>query len=147
RDREATLHLDEATRTGRVRPVWAGGFAGSVDGFSGTSDITVALIDDGVDDSHPDLAGRAEYWKDFTTDAEATPGDVGNQGSPVAGIAVGSGAAFGVGPGTLRYTDSGNLTGIARGSFLISTIHLPTSPVTVTAISTLLGGGSTTVSL
>jgi len=71
------LHMDEATRTGRVRPVWPVGFAGSGVGFSGNGNITVAIIDTGVDDSHTDLAGRMEYWKDYTADLEATPRDIG----------------------------------------------------------------------
>src|SRR4051812_38436068 len=37
------LHLDKATRTGRVRPVWVNGFAQSVGGFSGLGTTTVAI--------------------------------------------------------------------------------------------------------
>jgi len=44
-----------ATQTGRVRPVWANGFAGS-NGYDGDSSISIAIIDTGVDDSHTDLA-------------------------------------------------------------------------------------------
>jgi len=142
-ERPARLHMDEATRTGRVRPVWATGFAGSGRGFSGNSNITVAVLDTGVDDSHTDLAGRMEYWKDYTTDAEATPRDIGQHGSHVTGIALGTGAAFGVGPGTLTYTDSGDLTGVPAGSAFLSPIHLPAVSLTYTENATWLGGGST----
>ena len=53
------LHLDKATRTGRVRPVWVDGFAQSVGGFSGAGTTTVAIVDTGVDITHADLAGAA----------------------------------------------------------------------------------------
>ena len=46
------LHLDKATRTGRVRPVWVNGFAQSVGGFSGAGTTTVAIVDTGVDITH-----------------------------------------------------------------------------------------------
>src|SRR5262249_50327843 len=97
----------------------------------------------GIDDSHTDLAGRMEYWKDFTTDAEATPRDIGQHGSHVTGIAVGTGAAFGVGPGTLHYTDRGDLTGVPAGSGFLSPIHMPAAALTFTETATWLGGGST----
>jgi subtilase family protein len=145
-DRPAQLHLDEATRTGRVRPVWVNGFAGSGSGFSGNGNITIAILDTGVDDSHTDLAGRMEFWNDYTSDLEATPRDIGQHGSHVAGIALGTGAAFGLGPGTLTYTDSGNLATVPPvppGSGFVSFIHLPAVPLTFTENATWLGGGTT----
>ena len=142
-DRPAQLHLDEATRTGRVRPVWASGFAGSAAGFSGSSDITIAILDTGVDDSHTDLAGRMEFWKDYTADLEPTPRDIGQHGSHVTGIALGTGAAFGLGPGTLTYTDSGDLTGVPPGSTFLSMVHLPAVSLTFTENATWLDAGST----
>ena len=92
----AQLHMRIATQTGRVRPVWANGFAGST-GYDGDSSISIAIIDTGVDDSHTDLAGRNVYWHDFTTDGEATPRDIIQHGSHVAGIALGTGASLGTG--------------------------------------------------
>jgi subtilisin family serine protease len=142
-DRPMRLHLDEATRTGRVRPVWTPGFAGSGGGFSGNSNITIAILDTGVDDSHTDLAARMEYWKDYTADVEPTPRDIGQHGSHVTGIALGTGAAFGTGPGTLTYTDSGDLTGVPTGSFFPGMVHRPAVSLTYTHNATWLGGGST----
>jgi hypothetical protein len=139
-EKPVRLLLDEATRTGRVRPVWASGFAGSVSGFSGDSNITIGIIDTGVDESHPDLAGRQEYWADYTSDNEPTARDIRQHGTHVAAIALGTGAAFGVGPGTLTYTDSGDLTGLV---FVPSPIHLPPVPLSYTQHATWLGGGST----
>ena len=143
----AQLHMDEATRTGRIRPIWAGGFGGQANGLSGTSDITIGIVDSGVDDSHTDLNGRLAYWKDSSGDNEANPRDVGQHGSHVAGIALGSGASFGVGPGTLRYTDSGDMTGVAANAFFIAPAHLPAATVTVTENSTWLGGSTTILRL
>jgi len=140
-DRPLELMMDEATRAGRVRPVWASGFAGSGSGFSGNSNITIAIIDTGVDDSHPDLAGRMEYWMDYTADAEPTPRDVRGHGSHVAGIALGTGAGFGLGPGTLTYTDSASLAGFPAGTGALFMMHLPPVPLTFTHDATWLGGG------
>ncbi len=143
RERPVQLHLDEATRTGRVRPVWASGFAGSGSGFSGDSNTTIAVIDTGVDGSHTDLAGRMEFWNDYTSDGEPTPRDVIQHGSHVTGIALGTGAAFGLGPGTLHYTDSGDLTNAPSGNFLQFPIHLPSVPLTFTSTATWFDGGTT----
>ncbi len=57
--------MDEATRTGRIRGVWAPGFAGST-GYSGNSNITIAVLDTGVDGSHTDLSGRMQAWQDYS---------------------------------------------------------------------------------
>jgi len=137
------LHLDEATRTGRVRPVWAAGFAGAAAGFAGAATTTIAIVDTGVDDSHPDLGGRMKFWHDFTTDAEMAPRDVTGHGTAVMGVALGSGAAFGLGPGTLRYTDAGDLTGVAARSFIPSPIHLPATALTFSFDATWNGGTTT----
>lgn len=138
--------LDEATQTGRVRPVWVAGFAGSGTGFSGNANTTIAVIDTGLDDSHTDLAGRLEYWKDYTADAEPSPRDIGQHGTHVAGIALGTGASFGVGPGTLRFTDGGDLTSVPSGNlFFPSMLHLPQVSLSLTSDATWLGGGSTTL--
>ncbi|MBI5664759.1 MAG: S8 family serine peptidase [Nitrospirae bacterium] len=141
--KSAQLHMRMATQTGRVRPVWASGFAGSA-GYIGDSSVGIAIIDTGVDDSHTDLSGRNVYWHDYSTDNEALPRDIIQHGSHVAGIALGSGAALGTGT-TLYYTDSGSLSGVPSGSFYPSVIDFP--PVT-TAWSTTanwLGGGTTTL--
>ncbi|MEP7051677.1 MAG: S8 family serine peptidase [Pseudomonadota bacterium] len=117
--------LDEATRTGRARPVWAGNFAGAGSGFLGNANITIGVIDTGVDDTHPDLAGNSAGFKDFSADLATQARDVQAHGTHVTSIAVGTGAAFGVGPGTLRYTNTGALSGLAAGSFSPAPIHTP----------------------
>jgi subtilisin family serine protease len=142
-ERYVERHLDEATRTGRVRPVWATSFHG---GYSGSPNIVIAIVDGGVDASHPDLAGRMAGWKDYTSEDVATAQDLDGHGTHVAGIAVGSGAAFGIGPDTLKYTDSGNATGLAVNDSIRSPVHLPPT-CEVTSVATWLGGGTTRLTL
>ena len=148
--RKVVPFLDEATRTGRVRNVWAAGFAGQVAGFSGNSNITIAVIDTGVDATHADLATRMQGWKDYSPDASVSTRDVEGHGTHVASIALGSGAAFAAAGGALKFTQSGNLTGAPSGSFLAAPIHTPTylSPGTALVASAgakFLGGGSATL--
>ena len=143
-DRPAQLHMDEATQTGRIRPVWASGFAGNPSGFSGGSTTTIGILDTGIDDSHTDLSGRQEYWKDWTSDNEASPRDIIQHGSHVTGIACGIGAAAGSAAGTLYYTDSGDMSALTAGYFYPTPIHIPTgSSITFSSTATWLGGGST----
>lgn len=144
------LFLDEATRTGRVRPVWAQSFAGLASGASGNENITIAILDTGVDESHSDLSGRMIAWKDYSADNSALPSDVGGHGTHVASIALGTGAAFGLGPGTLHYTNSGNMNTVVAGSFPSGVIHTPSyfggpSALSVTSSATWAGGASTTL--
>jgi len=103
--------MDLATQTGRVRPIWKSGFAGNVHGFDGDPNITIAIIDSGVDETHTDLSGRRVYWHDFVIDNnEPNPVDYNGHGSHVAGIAVGTGESGGAGTNTLCYTDIGDLS-------------------------------------
>ena len=144
-DRPVSPTLDEATQTGRVRPVWASGFAGNPSGYSGSSTTTIGILDTGLDDSHTDLSGRQEYWHDYTTDSEASPGDIQQHGTHVSGIALGSGAAGGT-ASQLLYTDSGNGAGLPNGNFYLSPIHLANGvSTTLSSTATWQGGGSTSL--
>jgi PKD repeat protein len=145
--RVAKLHLQIATGTGRVRPVWSAGFAGNTSGFSGTTNITIAICDTGADESHMDLNGRRVYWHDFSTDSAPNPLDLRQHGSHVLGIASGTGAASGSNGGLLQFTDESTLTGVPNGSFFPSLLELPLSPVTVSLTSRWNGGGTTTLYL
>jgi subtilisin family serine protease len=136
--------MDVATRTGRVRPVWARGFAGSTLGFDGNSNITIGIIDSGVDETHRDLAGngRAVYWRDFSDDNKFDPVDYYGHGSHVAGIAFGTGAAGGRGSSVpYYYTDTGDLTDVPSGNFLRRPINLPSGQVEWNSTARWLGGG------
>ncbi|RJR18000.1 MAG: hypothetical protein C4581_06980 [Nitrospiraceae bacterium] len=139
----AKLHMRIATQTGRVRPVWASGFAGST-GYDGDTSISIAFIDTGVDDSHADLAGRNVYWHDYSSDNETMPRDIIQHGSHVAGIALGTGASLGTGT-TLYYTDSGSLSGVQNGNFYPSVIDFPAAATVWSSTATWLGGGTTTL--
>jgi subtilisin family serine protease len=139
------LHLDVATRTGRVRPVWASGFAGNPAGFDGADTITIAIVDTGIDASHPDLSGRQVYWHDFTSDGNSSPVDIIQHGSHVAGIALGTGSMSGSGTGTLYFTDVGDLSSVASGSFYPYPFGLPSASVTFSSTAQWTGGGSTTL--
>ncbi len=139
--RECRLHLNEATRSGRVRPIWASGFAGG-SGYTGSATTTIAILDTGVDGTHTDLTGRQVWWKDYTSSSAASAVDYFGHGSHVAGIALGTGNALGSAPTQLHYTDSGDLTGISAGYFYPSQMHLPAGSVTVTSTATWSGGGT-----
>ncbi len=115
-DAPMVLDLDKATRNARARAAWAPGFAGSTNGFSGSPSTTIGIIDTGIDPTHPDLAGRMAYWKDFEGTV-ASPQDYDGHGSCVASVALGSGAAFEDAGQTLRFTRGNTLTGFIPGAF------------------------------
>jgi len=140
----AELYLDNATRTGRVRPIWAAGFANNPVGYDGSNNITIGIVDSGVDESHTDLNGRRVFWQDYSADGSPNPVDVVQHGTHVMGIALGAGASAGSVSGPLLYSDSGNLTGVASGSFFPSPINLPATSINVNLVATWQGGGSTT---
>ncbi len=141
------LHMDLATRTGRVRPVWTNNFAGNPAGFSGSTNVTIAILDTGADESHPDLNGRRVYWHDFSGDASPTPVDMVQHGSHVTGIATGTGVTGGTTNGTMFFTQSGTLSGVGSGSFYPNPINLPAATITFNLKATWNGGGSTTLYL
>jgi serine protease AprX len=70
--------------------------------------VIVAVIDSGIDRSHPDLAGRIVGEKNFVPD-EPGPDDRLGHGTMVAGIIAGSGAASG-----------GRYKGVAPGASLLN---------------------------
>lgn len=146
-DSDVALHLDEATRLGRVRPVWRS-FAGRTAGFAGESDTTIAIVDTGVDMTHSDLAERMVAYFDTTGDRGSEGTDPNGHGTHVAGIALGSGEAFGLGGGTLRYTDSGNLSDVTSPNvYFASPVHLFGSSLEVGFDARWSGGGTTRVYL
>ena len=135
-------HLAESTRTSRARAVWQNGFAGSASGFNGSAKVNIAIVDSGVDPTHLDLAGRMVGYKDYTSENVPTAEDKAGHGTHVAGIALGSGAAFGVGPGTLKVTESGSDASLQANDFNNFGYHLPSS-FDLTATATFEGGGTT----
>ena len=85
--------LDVSVPHIRAPQVWAAGYAGE--------NVPVAVIDTGIDPSHPDFAGRIAAMEDLTGEG---PNDNHGHGTHVAGILAGSGSRYrGVAPRALLY--------------------------------------------
>ncbi|WP_456423051.1 S8 family serine peptidase [Thermococcus sp.] len=91
--------LDESTAQISAPEVWNVGYDGS--------GVTVAVIDTGIDASHPDLQGKVIGWKDFVNN-KTTPYDDNGHGTHVAGIIASTGAA-----------SDGKYKGVAPGAKLV----------------------------
>lgn len=105
---DTKLWLDRIRKPSLDRSVpQIGGDVAHARGLTGTG-VTVAVLDTGVDTSHPDLADRVALSADFTDDGQGT-GDVLGHGTHVASIIAGTGAASG-----------GQFAGVAPGARLIS---------------------------
>lgn len=113
--------LDKATKNGRARQVWTA--SAPYYGNRGSTNITIAIVDGGVDTNHMDLAGRCVYWKDYSPDAYISPSDRDGHGTHVAGIALGTGASAGTNGGTFYFTQTGNLSG--RSDILAAPFDVP----------------------
>lgn len=107
-DTPLRYHLDVSTPLIRARPtVW------DTYGYMGSPNHSIAILDTGIDESHPDLgpyqdlnfSSKIVGWYDATSDNALTPEDYGEHGSHVAGIAAGTGAANSLqGSGTVQTT-------------------------------------------
>lgn len=95
---EVQTFLDLSVRQIRARPtVW------NTYGYDGNSSQAIAIIDTGIDDSHPDLdSDKIVVWKDFTTDDHQNEIDILEHGTHCAGIAAGNGSQSGL--NTKNYT-------------------------------------------
>ncbi|WP_456444186.1 S8 family serine peptidase [Thermococcus sp.] len=91
--------LDESTAQISAPEVWNVGYDGS--------GVTVAVVDTGIDASHPDLQGKVIGWKDFVNN-RTTPYDDNGHGTHVAGIIASTGAA-----------SNGKYRGVAPGAKLV----------------------------
>ena len=91
--------LDESVPQVGAPEVWAEGFDGS--------GVTIAVLDTGIDETHPDVAGRVIAAENFSTSPEVT--DLHGHGTHVASIAAGNGAA-----------SDGQFTGVAPRADLVN---------------------------
>jgi subtilisin family serine protease len=81
--------LNESVPISRVPPIWDAGFRGT--------GVRLAIVDTGIDATHPDFQRRVVAHADFSGAGEHD--DVGH-GTHVAGIAAGAGAVYrGIAPG------------------------------------------------
>ncbi|MFD3996018.1 S8 family serine peptidase [Streptomyces sp. NPDC058548] len=94
-----TPSLDRSTRQIGADRAWAAGFDGK--------GVKVAVLDTGVDATHPDLVGQVVAEKNFSQDD--TLKDLVGHGTHVAGIVAGTGAGSG-----------GRLKGVAPGAKLLN---------------------------
>jgi subtilisin family serine protease len=97
-DRRLQLVLDRSVPQIGAPSAWSQGYQGE--------GIVVAVVDTGVDLTHPDLAGRVAASRNFTTEED---GDLFGHGTHVASIIAGSGTAA-----------SGKYKGVAPGATLVS---------------------------
>ncbi|MFB7780998.1 S8 family serine peptidase [Streptomyces bauhiniae] len=97
-DSRVRASLDRSTAQIGAPEVWQAGFHGE--------GVKVAVLDTGVDQSHPDLAGRVAETKDFSQGSGT--GDAFGHGTHVTSIVGGSGVASG-----------GTRKGVAPGSRLL----------------------------
>ncbi|MEV1328147.1 S8 family serine peptidase [Micromonospora costi] len=92
--------LDVSVPASGAPAVWAAGYDGS--------GVKVAVLDSGIDTTHPDFAGRVAARRNFVTDYETTDDDLAGHGTHVASILAGSGAA-----------SDGRYRGMAPGASLL----------------------------
>ncbi|MGH3681445.1 MAG: S8 family serine peptidase, partial [Natronosporangium sp.] len=99
-DQPVAATLDESVPLVGAPAAWDAGFDGT--------GMTVAVLDTGIDASHPDLAGKVVAAENFSEFSDTTTDRFGH-GTHVAGIVAGTGAAAG---GTYR--------GVAPGASLMN---------------------------
>ena len=156
RDLSSSIYLEEnalgqslmfdTTEDFGVRKVWQ---AAQGYGYTGDSNTAIAVLDTGIDDTHPDSNFNVVFWQDFVGedyvlpgDEYATPTDKGEHGTHVASIAASKGAS--VTTSIVELQDSGYLHNTNSYSWYYSWFYLPIAQ-TVTINWAWEGGGSTYV--
>ncbi len=154
RDLGSSLYLEEnalghallfdVTEDFGVRKVWQ---ATQGYGYTGDSDTAIAILDTGIDDTHPDSNFNVVYWQDFvgadqiaTGDEYATPTDKGEHGTHVASITASKGASSST--SIIKVQDSGYLHSTNGWAWQYTWFYL-SSAQTVTIYYTWEGSGST----
>ena len=156
RDLESSLYLEDnalghallfdVTEDFGVRKVWQ---AAQGYGYTGDPNTAIAVLDTGIDETHPDSNFNVVYWQDFVGadkdvagDEYATPTDKGEHGTHVASIAASNGASSST--SIMKIQDSGYFHTTNNWYWRYSWFYLPTAQ-TVGVYYTWEGGGSTYV--
>ena len=98
-DRKLSLHLDSSVPQVGAPTAWAAGYDGT--------GAKVAVLDSGIDTTHPDLVGKVIAAENFTSEPDTR--DMLGHGTHVASIVAGTGAASG-----------GAYKGVAPGASLLN---------------------------
>jgi subtilisin family serine protease len=98
-DRKLSLHLDSSVPQVGAPRAWAAGYDGT--------GAKVAVLDSGIDTTHPDLVGKVVAAENFTSEPDTR--DMLGHGTHVASIVAGTGAASG-----------GAYKGVAPGASLLN---------------------------
>jgi subtilisin family serine protease len=132
--------LDRATQYSRARQTWTS--AAPYYGNRGSTNITIGIMDTGLDSLHADLTNRCVYWTNWiTTESAATPLDSNGHGTHVAAIALGTGRSGGTNAGTLSVTQTDALA--SPGSYHYFPFTVPTSSMhTFNTTAIWAGGGN-----
>ena len=83
-DCESSSNMVESLRNVGVFPAVHADY-----GLKGDSNMSVAVLDRGVDDSHPALSGSLIFWKDFSVNNYSTPTDPVGHGTAVSSLIIG----------------------------------------------------------
>ncbi len=136
-DAKVTVSLDASVPKIGAPAAWQAGYDGT--------GVTVAVLDTGIDDTHPDLAGRVAEAVNFSDAPETT--DRYGHGTHVASTVAGSGAASGgrykgVAPGAKLLSGKVlNNSGSGETSWIIAGMEWAAARAKVVSMS--LGGGPT----
>jgi len=125
-EKETVFHAtiaDAASQVGARTYVW------NTLGLQGDSNSSIAILDSGIDDSHPDFSpgfGDQDFtqkivgWNDQISPGTTSPYDDGGHGSHVAGLAAGNGFFSTDASGNAIATWGANLGTLDSGTYLIS---------------------------
>lgn len=138
-DSQMTVSLEESVPQTGAPQAWEAGFDGT--------GMTIAVLDTGIDQNHPDVAGKIAAAKNFTDESSVQDGH--GHGTHVATTAAGTGAASdglrkGVAPGAdLVIGKVMNNEGDGATSGIIAGMEWAASLDGVDVINMSLGGGFT----
>ncbi|WP_173078486.1 S8 family serine peptidase [Phytohabitans rumicis] len=137
-DGKRRVSLDKSVPQIGAPAAWQAGYTGE--------GITVAVLDTGIDTTHPDLAGKVAESRNFTEDPENR--DIIGHGTHVASTIAGSGAASGgkykgVAPDATLLSGKVCESTFCTESAILAGMEWAAAEKHATAINLSLGGGDT----